>query len=147
MSSGPVLWLRCSVRYLPAEKVVLQRIAVCSRAKTGGSGTGCSPGGSRLPAFQHFFDIETGIGFRTRCDGFRCSCCYNCTAPVTAFRSKINISASLPRANVPFRSSIPIRRAGVSEAIRIASANGISAFCTIVRTRSSIVARLQANEE
>ena len=64
-----------------------------------------------------------------------------------SFRSKIRMSASFPRANEPLRSAMLINRAGVSEAIRMASANGISAFCTIIWTNLSIVARLPAKEE
>ena len=40
-----------------------------------------------------------------------------------------------------------IRRAGVSEAIRTASSKGILAFFTMVRTSTSIVAKLPANAE
>lgn len=50
------------------------------------------------------------------------------TARTLSLRSKITISASFPRCSEPFRSSTPIKRAGVSDAIRIASSSGISAF-------------------
>ena len=45
--------------------------------------------------------------------------------------SMMRMSASLPFWRVPFDESIPISFAGVSEAIRTASARGIAAFFTI----------------
>ena len=59
----------------------------------------------------------------------------------------ITISASFPTSREPFRSYIPIIRAGVSDAMRTASARGISAFSTIVRMSLSIVAILPAKAE
>ena len=58
--------------------------------------------------------------------------------------SRITISASLPFSNVPLESAIPVRRAGVSEAILTASSRGMPAFLTIVCTRTSAVAILPA---
>lgn len=61
--------------------------------------------------------------------------------------SRIKISASFPFCKEPLRSYTPINFEGVSEAIRTASSKGISAFCTKVRIKRSMVATLPANAE
>ena len=61
--------------------------------------------------------------------------------------SNIMMSASFPSSMVPFLSSTPIILAGVSLAMRHASANGILAFFTHVLIRVSIVAMDPASEE
>lgn len=69
------------------------------------------------------------------------------TARIFKSWSRIKISASFPFCKEPLRSYTPINFEGVSEAIRTASSKGISAFCTKVRIKRSMVATLPANAE
>ena len=69
------------------------------------------------------------------------------TARTFRLSSMTIMSASFPRCNEPLRSYTPMIFAGVSDTIRTASANGISAFCTTVLISRSIVAILPAKAE
>ena len=69
------------------------------------------------------------------------------TARTFRSRSRAMMSASYPHSNVPSRSRTPMKRAGVSAAILTASSNGISPFCTMVRSKRSMVAMLPASAE